>query len=79
MERSMYVKTFVKLFLAIKTVYLSNYQTVSCEKKFAHAHVRAHTHVCDVRAKQRLKRACDVRACEALRGLASCDRNFASE
>ena len=24
------------------------YQTVSCEKKFAHAHVRAHTHVCDV-------------------------------
>ena len=32
----------------------------------------------DVRAKQGLKRACDVRACEAFRGLASCDRNFAT-
>ena len=38
-------------------------QTVSCENKFAHAHVRARTHVCDVRAKRLLKRACDVRAC----------------
>ena len=32
-------------------------QSVSCENKFAHAHV------CDVRAKRLLKRACDVRAC----------------
>ena len=31
--------------------------------KFAHAHVRAQTHVCDVHAKRLLKRACDVRAC----------------
>ena len=38
-------------------------QTVSCEIKFAHAHVRAHSHVCDVRAKSILKSACDVRAC----------------
>ena len=38
-------------------------QSVSCEIKFAHAHVRAHSHVCDVRAKRLLKRACDVRAC----------------
>ena len=36
---------------------------MSCEIKFAHAHVRAHPHVCDVRAKRLLKRACDVRAC----------------
>ena len=36
---------------------------MSCEIKFAHAHVRARTHVCDVRAKRLLKRACDVRAC----------------
>ena len=50
----------------------------NCElqKKFAHAHVRAHMHVCDVRAKLGLKRVCDVRACEAFRGLVSCDRNF---
>ena len=33
--------------------------------------------MCYVRAKQRLRRACDVRACEAFMGLASCDRNFA--
>ena len=26
------------------------FQSVSCEKKFAHAHVRAHSQVCDVRA-----------------------------
>ena len=32
--------------------------------------------MCDVRAKLGLKRACDVRACEAFRGLARCDRNF---
>ena len=38
-------------------------QTVSCEMKFAHAHVRARPHVCDVRAKRLSKRACDVRAC----------------
>ena len=38
-------------------------QTVSCEIKFAHAHVRAHSHVCDVRAKSLLKCVCDVRAC----------------
>ena len=36
---------------------------MSCEIKFAHAHVRARSHVCDVRAKRLLKRACDVRAC----------------
>ena len=38
-------------------------QTVSCEIKFAHAHVRAHSHMCDVRAKSSLNRVCDVRAC----------------
>ena len=38
-------------------------QSVSCEIKFAHAHVRARPHVCDVRAKRLSKRACDVRAC----------------
>ena len=51
---------------------------MSCGKKIAHAHVCAHLQVCDVRAKQGLKRACDVRACEAFRGLASCDRKFAT-
>ena len=38
-------------------------QSVSCEIKFAHAHVRARSHVCDVRAKRLSKCACDVRAC----------------
>ena len=42
---------------------ITKYQTVSCEIKFAHAHVRARPHVCDVRAKRLSKRACDVRAC----------------
>ena len=36
---------------------------MSCEIKFAHAHVRARSHVCDVRAKRLSKCACDVRAC----------------
>ena len=36
---------------------------MSCEIKFAHAHVRARTHMCDVHAKRLLKHACDVRAC----------------
>ena len=42
----------------------SEFWTANCElqKKIAHAHVRAHSHVCDVRAKERMKRACDVRA-----------------
>ena len=52
-------------------------QSVSCEIKFAHAHVRARTHVCDVRAKRLSKRACDVRACGRFFGCATCDRNFA--
>ena len=40
-------------------------QTVSCEIKFAHAHVRSHLHVCDVRAKRIFKRACGTfRACD---------------
>ena len=39
-------------------------QTVSCKKKFAHAHVRAHSHMWDVRAKNIFERACDVRACD---------------
>jgi hypothetical protein len=38
-------------------------QFVSCEIKFAQAHVRACSHVCNVRAKMVSKRACDVRAC----------------
>ena len=38
-------------------------QTMSCEKKFAHAHMRAHSHVCDVRAKRLSNHPCDVRAC----------------
>ena len=42
---------------------VADFQTVSCEIKFAHAHVRARPHVCDVRAKRLSKRACDVRAC----------------
>ena len=36
-------------------------QTVSCETKFAH--VRAHSHMCDVHAKSILECACDVRSC----------------
>ena len=51
-------------------------QSVSCEIKFARAHVRARSHVCDVRAKRLSKRACDVRACGRLR-CETCDRNFA--
>ena len=42
---------------------MSNFQSVSCEKKFAHAHVRAHSHMCDVHAKSILERAWDVRSC----------------
>ena len=57
--------------------YFTIKQTVSCEKKSAHAHVRAHTHMCDVRVKQRLRRACDVRACGTFIGCAMCDRTFA--
>ena len=36
----------------------------NCElrKKIAHAHVRAHSHVCNVRAKSIFERACDVRS-----------------
>ena len=41
----------------------NKYQSVSCENKFARAHVRARSHMCDVRAKRFLKHACDVRAC----------------
>ena len=55
--------------------YMHNF--VSCGKKFAHAHVRAHTHVCDVRAKSIFERACDVRACGGFIGCAMCDRTFA--
>ena len=36
-------------------------QTVSRETKFAH--VRAHSHMCDVRVKSTLYCLCDVRAC----------------
>ena len=50
-------------FVLYKPYILIIFQSVSCEIKFAHAHVRACTHVCDVRAKRLLKRACDVRAC----------------
>ena len=39
------------------------WQTVSCEIEFAHAHVRARLHMCDVSGKRLLKLACDVRAC----------------
>ena len=46
----------------IKPIMLNN-QAVSCEIKFAHAHMHARSHVCDVRAKRLSKRACDVRAC----------------
>ncbi len=52
------------------------YQAVSCEIEFAHAHVRAHLHVCDVRAKSILKRVCDVRACGPF-GRAMCDLTLA--
>ena len=52
-------------------------QTVSCEIKFAHAHVRAHSHVCDVRAKGVFECVCDVRACGTFLGCAMCDRTFA--
>ena len=47
----------------------TNPQSVSCEIKFAHAHVRAPTHVCDVRAKRLSKCACDVRACGRFSGV----------
>jgi hypothetical protein len=57
---------------------LGNFSNCELQKKIAHAHVRAHSHVCDVRAKQGLKSACDVRACEGFRGLARCDRKFAT-
>ena len=39
--------------------------------------VRAHSDVCNVCVKQKLKRACDVRTCEDFRGLTSCDSYFA--
>ena len=44
-------------------------QSVSCEIDFAHAHVRARPHVCDVRAKRLSKRVCDVRACGRFLGV----------
>ena len=44
---------------------------MSCEIEFAHAHVRAPTHVCDVRAKRLSKRACNVHACGPLSGVQS--------
>ena len=43
------------------------FQTVSCEKKFAHAHVRAHSHMSDVCAKNIFVSACDVRACSTFK------------
>ena len=46
-----------------------NTQSVSCEIKFAHAHVRARPHMCDVRAKRLSKRVCDVRACGRFLGV----------
>ena len=44
-------------------------QTVSCEIKFAQAHVCARRHMCDVRAKRFSKRVCDVRACGRFLGV----------
>ena len=44
-------------------------QSVSCEIKFARAHVRARSHMCDVRAKMVSKCACDVRACGRFMGV----------
>jgi hypothetical protein len=52
-------------------------QTVSCENKFAQAHVRARLHMCNVRAKRLSKRACDVCACGRFFGCATCYGNFA--
>ena len=42
---------------------------MSCEIKFARAHVRARSHMCDVRAKMVSKCACDVRACGRFMGV----------
>ena len=67
----------VSLNLIVYVFELKIIQSVSCEKKFAHAHVRAHTHVCDVRAKSMFERACDVRACGLFNGCAMCDRTSA--
>ena len=39
--------------------------------------MRAHSHVCDVRAKSVFECACDVRACGTFLGCAMCDRTFA--
>ena len=47
----------------------TNNQSVSCEIKFAHAHVRARLHVCDVRAKRLLKCVRDVRAFSSFFGV----------
>ena len=44
-------------------------QSVSCEIKFAHAHVRARLDVCNVRAKRLLKHACNVHACGRFLGV----------
>ena len=49
------------------------YRTVRCENKFAHAHVRANSHVCDVRAKRSWKRAYDVCACVRAALFWACD------
>ena len=39
--------------------------------------MRAHSHVCDVRAKRVFECACDGRACGTFLGCAMCDRTFA--
>ena len=50
--------SFIWIYIAQK-VFIE--QTVSCEFKFAHVH--AHSHVCNVRAKSIMKCVCHVRAC----------------
>ena len=51
------------LFFGLMGLSVTKFQSVSCEIKFAHAHVRARPHVCNVCAKRLPKRACNVRAC----------------
>ena len=49
--------------------WISISQTMSCEIKSVHAHVRARPLVCDMRAKRLSKRVCDVRACGRFLGV----------
>ena len=65
------------LYCRVNVTECNSYAICELRKKFAHAHVRAHTHVCDVRAKSTFECACDVRACGTFIGCVMWDRTFA--